>query len=128
MGRLWATATAVMGATERSPLMEAVHRLESGSQQGGWWAWVRSMDAFPKFETAYLRHTSTGGLGSVACFGLMALLMGVEVWRWAVPMAAHEFRVDSERLQADLPLDFSISLASPCHSTCAERATLLTAA
>lgn len=81
----------------------------------GIWSWIRSMDIFPKFDTAYLRQTSTGGLGSIICFSLMALLMAFETIRYFAPNTVQEFTVD-RTVSEKLPLEFSISVGSPCAS------------
>lgn len=86
---------------------------QNGKEQSGFWSWIRSIDAFPKFDTEYLRKTSSGGLGSVICFAIMGLLMAVEVWKWVVPTVGHEFVVDNS-IQPTVPINFSISVGSPC--------------
>ncbi len=79
-------------------------------------SWIKSLDAFPKFDTAYLRHTSSGGIGSIVCFTIMGLLMAAEMWKWFAPNDVQEFVVDHS-LTKTLPLEFSISIATSCPST-----------
>lgn len=101
----------------KTPLLaEFNNGSKSEESYDGIWAWVRSMDIFPKFDAAYLRHTSTGGLGSIVCFSLMALLMALETFKYFSPSTTQEFTVD-RNVSEKLPLDFSISVGSPCSST-----------
>jgi hypothetical protein len=92
------------------------HGTDDGSVTRNFFSFIRSIDIFPKFDPEYLRPTSSGGLGSVICFALMALLMGSELWRYLIPSTHHEFVVDQD-IKEWMPLDFSISVATPCGST-----------
>lgn len=89
------------------------HGTDDGSGAKKFFAFIRSIDIFPKFDPEYLRPTSSGGLGSVICFVLMGLLMGSELWRYLVGSTRQEFVIDQD-IKEYMPLDFSISVATPC--------------
>jgi len=102
-----------VASLEKYDQPDGKHREGDNNLKWGFWAWIRSIDMFPKFDSTYLRQTSSGGVGSVLCFTIMALLMAIEGWRYLIPVAVQEFEVDST-IRESMPLKFSVSVGSPC--------------
>lgn len=76
-------------------------------------SFVAALDAFPKFDTAYLERTRSGGLASLLTFGILAALSCAEFWRWAVPETTQHYIVDP-LVGHKVKLEVDISVASEC--------------
>ena len=75
--------------------------------------WITSLDGFPKFDTAYLNKTSSGGLTTIVTYILMAVLMFSELYRYAIPQEQQRYAVDPT-IGSKIKVSLDISVASEC--------------
>lgn len=74
---------------------------------------VARLDAFPKFDTAYLEKTLSGGYVTIVTYTLLGLLMCTELTRYVLPPLQQRYVVDP-LLGSQVILSLDISVATPC--------------
>src|SRR5690348_4255564 len=68
---------------------------QSASAMGSRWATLKALDAFPKFEREFQRHTTSGGSTTLAVAFLLLLLLGNEFATFHTLERKQEFLVES---------------------------------
>lgn len=74
---------------------------------------VARLDAFPKFDTAYLEKTLSGGYVTIITYTLLGLLMCTELTRYVLPPLQQRYVVDP-LLGSQVVISLDISVATPC--------------
>lgn len=74
---------------------------------------VARLDAFPKFDTAYLERTLSGGYVTIVTYAILGLLMCTELARYTFPPLQQRYVVDP-LLGSQVILSLDISVATPC--------------
>lgn len=74
---------------------------------------ITRLDAFPKFDTAYLEKTLSGGYVTIVTYTVLGLLMCTELARYVLPPLQQRYVVDP-LLGSQVALSLDISVATPC--------------
>lgn len=75
--------------------------------------WISSLDGFPKFDTAYLEKTKSGGWATILTATLMLILMSSELFRYIAPPITQHYIVDPT-IGTKITMTLDISIASEC--------------